>query len=150
MSAQGPRRTQLMGVVLLAAVFVAGGLSGAAIDRALDVRGAKAAETRRGDDRREDGHRHYVFQELNLTPAQEASIDSVLKVRRMQIAAFWDSAGPRMREIVDSTRAGIRSTLTPEQRAEYERLLEERRRRDDERRDGTRSTDGRSDGGHDH
>lgn len=145
MSAQGPGRTQLMGVVLLAVVFVAGGLSGAAIDRALGARDAKAAEARRNDDRRDDGRRHYVFEELDLTPAQEAGIDSVLEVRRRQISAFWDSAGPRMREIVDSTRAGIRATLTPEQLAEYEKLLEERRRRDDERR-----SDGRSDGGHDH
>lgn len=137
-------RTRLMGLGLLAAVFVVGALSGAAVDRALDTRDGGRAEARRDDARRDSGRRRYVFEELDLTADQRARIDSVLEARRMQISAFWDSAGPRMQEIVDSTRAGIRGVLTAEQREEYERLLNARRR-DDDRGDDDRRDDGRRD-----
>ena len=121
-------RVRAVGLGVLAVTFVVGLLAGAAIMRAFDA----------GDDRRDrddDRRRGYVFEQLDLTDAQRAAIDSVLEVRRAQVDAFWDSAGPRLREIVDSTRAGIKDALTPEQRDEYERLLREarERHRDDDR-----------------
>ncbi len=121
-------RVRAVGLGVLAVTFVVGLLAGAAIMRAFDA----------GDDRRDqddDRRRGYVFEQLDLTDEQRARIDSVLEVRHAQVDAFWDSAGPRLREIVDSTRAGIKDVLTPEQRDEYERLLQEarERHRDDDR-----------------
>jgi Spy/CpxP family protein refolding chaperone len=141
----GPRRTRLTGAVVLATVFVVGALSGAAIDRAVSGRQATSHDRAEQRDRQDRTH-HYVFEQLDLTQQQKTRIDSVLDVRRSQVTAFWDSAGPHWRAIVDSTKAGIRAVLTPEQRAEYERLLEQRRS-EIRRRDSDRQAPGNSPGG---
>lgn len=141
----GPRRTRLTGAVVLATVFVVGALSGAAIDRALSGRDASSHDRAEQRDRQARAH-HYVFEQLDLTQQQRARIDSVLDVRRNQVTAFWDSAGPHWRAIVDSTKAGIRAVLTPAQRTEYERLLEQRRA-ETRRRDGNRQPPDTAPGG---
>ncbi len=141
-------RVRAVGLGVLAVAFVMGVAVGVAGTRVLGADDGDR-DRRRDDDGRRGG---YVFEKLDLTETQRAQIDSVLEVRRMQVEAFWDTAGPRMREIVDSTRAGIEDVLTPEQRDEYERLLKEARdrRRDDDReddRDERGHDDDRRDGG---
>jgi Spy/CpxP family protein refolding chaperone len=144
----GPQRTRLTGAVLLATVFVVGALSGAAIDRAVSSRDARTHD-RAGQRDRQNRTHHYVFEQLDLTKQQRTRIDSVLDVRRNQVSAFWDSAGPHWRAIVDSTKSGIRAVLTPEQRTEYDRLLEQRRA-ESRRRDSIRQrTDSGPGGQHD-
>lgn len=141
----GPRRTRLTGAVVLAAVFVVGALSGAAIDRG--VSGSDATTHDRAEQRdRQNRTHHYVFEQLDLSTQQRARIDSVLDVRRKQVAAFWDSAGPHWRAIVDSTRAGIRGVLTPEQQAQYDTLLS-KRRSESRRRDNDRQRQENAPGG---
>jgi len=77
-----------------------------------------------------------IFDQLGLTPEQRTRVDEILEARKMHVDAFWNEAGPRLRAIVDSTRAEIREVLTPEQRAEYDRIREERRRRRHDREPG--------------
>ncbi|MEJ2678457.1 MAG: hypothetical protein P8174_05185 [Gemmatimonadota bacterium] len=144
----GPRRTRLTGAVVLATVFVVGALSGAAIDRAASGRDADAHDRAEQRDRQDRTH-HYVFDQLDLTQQQRARIDSVLDVRRNQVTAFWDSAGPHWRAIVDSTRAGIRSVLTPDQRTEYDRLLQQRREEARRRESSKQPPDSAPGGQHD-
>lgn len=143
--AAGPRRTRLTGAVVLATVFVVGALSGAAIDRAMSGRSAGSRDRAEQRDRQSRTH-HYVFEQLDLSKQQRTRIDSVLDVRRNQVTAFWDSAGPHWKAIVDSTKAGIRAVLTPEQRTEYDRLLEERRA-ENRRRENERQPPGDTTGG---
>lgn len=129
---ESPRQARLLGITLLAATFVFGGLAGAATTRLLGDREPVAAVQDAG---RRDGcerRRPSTLDQIDLAPEQRQQIDGVLERRRRQTAAFWDEYGPILRAIVDSTRAEIRAVLTPEQRAEYDRLRAERRRRSHE------------------
>jgi|SRR5690606_16241879 len=137
---ESARRTRRLGLMLLAAAFFVGGLTGAAFDRVFagetppPARSATQCEPERND-RRED-----VFASLGLSHDQRARIDEILEHRREQTEAFWEEHGPLLRGIVDSARAEIRALLTPEQRAEYERMLAERRAAQRERRNSEGSS----------
>jgi Spy/CpxP family protein refolding chaperone len=132
------RGSKLLAMVVLVATFVAGALSGAAVHRVLAAASAGSGVAARGDGS-EEGRRgrgsldDRLLAELDLNAEQRVRVDSVLERRRREMEAFWDTTGPRVREIVDTTRAEIRLLLTPSQRAEYDRLREEWRREHRER-----------------
>jgi Spy/CpxP family protein refolding chaperone len=113
-------RRRLLGFGLLAATFVAGALAGAAVDRML------MDEPDRDDDR--DRRRSYIIDRVEMSSEQRAAIDSILERRSDRMRAIWREVRPRMDAVTDSARSEIMDVLTPEQRAEYERRLEERRR----------------------
>ena len=124
-----PRRARTLGFVLLAAVFVAGGLAGAAADRALAER-----------ERNEHGSRHgrhgleaEVYDRLDLDARQRAEMERIFERRRHEAAAVWDEMKPRLQRVLDGTRDDLAHVLTPEQLAEYDRLVAERQRRMDGR-----------------
>jgi len=120
-------RTRLLGMALLVATFVAGALAGAAFDRVAVARPADAA-ARAGDcERPHGGRKGMVVDQVSPTPEQRQRIEAIMERRRTQMDAFWNGEGQRLRSIVDSTREEIRAVLTPEQRAEYDRLMAERR-----------------------
>ena len=120
-------RTRLLGAGLLALAFVAGALSGAAIDRALVAEETEAAPTRDGRDR--DRRRSYVIHQVEMTPDQRATIDAILDRRTERMRSVWREVEPRMDAITDSARSEIMDALTPEQRERYRQLLDERRAR---------------------
>lgn len=122
-------RTRLLGVALLAMTFVAGALSGAAIDRALGAEEAEAAPVRQGQDRDRERERSYVIDRVEMSDGQRASIDSILDRRIKRMRAVWREVEPRMDAITDSARVEIMDVLTPEQRERYQQLLDERRER---------------------
>lgn len=150
-------RTRLLSFGLLAATFLVGALSGAAVDRVL---GGEAVEAAPAPDRHEsdrrgpetDGRRRYVIDEVEMSADQRASIDSILarraerlRQRRSEERQQWEQF---IGAITDSTLADIKAVLTPEQQAEYERRLEEMRQRFRDRADREGDHDKR-DGGHD-
>lgn len=121
-----PRRARLLGIALLVATFAAGMLAGAAFDRTLVAREPAAAQE--PDCHGPAGRKtRMILDQLDLTPEQRVRVDAVMERRRAQADAFWKEEGPRMRRLVDSTRAEIRAVLTPAQRAEYDRLRAEHR-----------------------
>lgn len=130
MSPASPRRTRLIGMTLLAAIFAAGMLAGTAFGRVLSA-GEPAApadaacESKRGP--------HMILDELDLSESQRARIDTIMKRRRALTDSLWRHDGERIRAAVDSTRAEIRALLTPEQRAEYDRLRDAHEARRSER-----------------
>jgi Spy/CpxP family protein refolding chaperone len=130
---KGAMRGRYLGVLLLMVTFVAGALVGAAANRVLEARPvgtlASAPSSAGCADRDPD-----IFASLSLTPGQREQVDEVLARRREQADALWKESGPRLSELMDSTRAEIRVVLTAEQRAEYDRLLAERRERHEKRR----------------
>ena len=73
---------------------------------------------------------------LGLTTTQRATVDSILQRRRVQLERFWAGPGQQLRLVVDSTRNEVRAILTPAQRATYDSLLAERRRREHAREVG--------------
>lgn len=134
-------RARMLGVGLLFLMFFAGALSGMAMTRAVEASPGPATTAAERDGAvacRDGGKRTKIIDQLDLSAEQRARVDAILARRRGQTESFWDSAGPRLRVLMDSTRAEIRAVLTPEQRAEYDRLREERRRErehDHDRRD---------------
>jgi Spy/CpxP family protein refolding chaperone len=127
-----PMKGRYLGILLLMVTFVAGALVGAAANRVLEARPATAAAARpdsAGCVQRDQD----IFARLDLTPSQRERIDEILARRREQADIFWQQAGPRLHELMDSTRAEIRMVLTPEQRAEYDRHRAERRSRQEQR-----------------
>jgi len=136
-------RPRLLGMALLAVVFAAGALAGAAFYRVAEARpGEEGARDERCE--RPHGRKGLLVDQVSPTPEQRVRIDSILERRRGQMDAFWSGEGQRLRTIVDSTRGEIRAVLTPAQRAEYDRLLEERAAR---HREGERDRERTSAGG---
>ena len=130
-SPSSPRRARLVGIAILAAVFAAGGLAGAATDRVLDARTPAPADSAVGAAAAcpADERKTRILDQLDLTAEQRRQVDAIMARRRAESEAFWKNEGQRMRAIVDSARADVRAVLNPRQREEYERLREERRRR---------------------
>lgn len=130
-----PQRTRIAGFGLLVVTFLVGALSGAAVDRLLS---ADEPDAGTRTERREGERRSYVIDRIEMAPEQRAAIDAILARRSERMRAVWQEAEPRLDAITDSARAEIMGVLTPEQREQYERKLEERRnRRQDRRRDET-------------
>lgn len=117
-------RRRLLGFSLLAVTFLAGTLSGAALDRMLIAEQPERAE-QRGDDA--DDRRSYIIERVDMSAEQRAAIDDVLERRSQRMRAVWREVEPRMDAITDSARTEIMQVLTPEQRAEYEEKLDRRR-----------------------
>ncbi len=120
-------RTRVLGFGLLAVTFLVGALAGTAIDR-VAREDAPGAESR--DDRQEAGDRdrRYIIDRVDMSDVQRAAIDSILERRVRRMRAVWREVEPRLDAITDSARAEIMEVLTPEQEAEYEKLLDRRRR----------------------
>jgi Spy/CpxP family protein refolding chaperone len=130
MSPFTPRRARLAGILLLAGTFAAGMLSGTAFGRVLTAGEPQPAaepecERRRGPE--------MIFDALDLSADQRARVGEIMSSRRARTDSLWRADGARLRAVVDSTRAEIRAVLTPEQRAEYDRLRAEREARHRER-----------------
>lgn len=127
-------RSSLGAALALLLVFGAGVAAGVALERVwLDAGpGDRAAEKRDGDG--DDGE-HTVIErfseELELTDAQQARIDTILAGVRDRMHEMWSEVRPRYRAVVDSARGRIEEVLTEEQAERYRELL----RREAERRD---------------
>lgn len=141
-------RVRLLGFSLLAITFVAGALAGAAIDRAVgdEPQASEARQDRRGDDQR---GRSWLIDRVEMSDAQRASIDSILELRAQRMRAVWREVEPQLDAISDSARAEIMAVLTPEQRAEYDKLRDRRRRDRNDGRDGDRGDQDRDQAGGD-
>lgn len=149
----GTAKVWITAGAMLASVFFAGLLTGAAVN---EMDGPRRL-VRFGSDR--DGERGVVIRDgrgpggpggsgggrggpgrslapmlppefmeaLALTEEQRAALDSVLVRRREQSQAILQEMYPRLRALVDSTNQDIRGLLTAEQQETFERMWESRR-----------------------
>lgn len=141
--------------LVVAAVFLAGALTGAAAYRILgspETAPSEPAPVREDEaDRREDARRgdrdragererrgpvyalsRILHEELDLTPRQERRVEEILEDRRRSAETVFDEMRSRFRGHLDSTTSEVKGALTEEQADEFERLLErmkEERRR---------------------
>ena len=67
--------------------------------------------------------------DLDLTAAQRAAADSILREEFETVTALREGVWSRMRAIMDDARQRVDSLLTPEQRERYHELLESQDRR---------------------
>ena len=129
-------RSKGYAMMFLLGAFVAGGALGFAADRAMD---AKHGRDMRGP----RAYRQRMAEELKLTPAQQASVDSLIEQKHRQIVTLYKPLKPQLdsiailtRVVSDSTHAQIKRLLNPDQQAKLDRMRAVARRDLDERRGG--------------
>jgi Spy/CpxP family protein refolding chaperone len=125
-------RTRVTGLALLIVTFAAGMLAGTAFSRVLSAGEPSAAANK--DCPSDERGPHSIFDELELTAEQRTLVDTIMEHRRILTDSLWQQDGVRIRAAVDSARAEIRTVLTDDQRAEYDRLREEHERERERKR----------------
>jgi len=108
-------------MMFLLGAFIAGGALGFSADRAMRVG--------HGRDRGSRAYRQRMAEELNLTPQQQSSMDSLIDLKHRQIMALYkplksqlDSTAVLARVVSDSTHAQIKRLLNPDQRAKLDKM----------------------------
>jgi hypothetical protein len=120
---------------VLAVIFVAGSLVGAAVDRSsvASVPSFSKAKSGGGDGSASGGDRdgargggaRWIIDRVELTPQQRIQTDSVLDDFRTRMNALAEAYNEAYWPLVNSTRDDLRRILTEEQRAVYDSLLAE-------------------------
>ena len=115
-------RSKGYALMFLLGAFLTGGALGFTADR---VMGGDWGREHRG----RDGYRQRMAAELNLSPAQQASIDSLMDQKHRQIVALYRPVRPQLdslalagRVISDSTHAQIKRLLAPAQQEKLEKM----------------------------
>ncbi|MBI4521249.1 MAG: hypothetical protein HY701_10455 [Gemmatimonadetes bacterium] len=130
-------RTRLATASILAIVFGAGGMVGAAVYSlvvpsqradAADVRMAPATQPAEST----AVPRTRIVDQVGLTRDQKWVVDSIVEFRRENASQLWREWRATFDALSDSTRAEIQKILTPEQRVLYDSLRRERDRRRNE------------------
>jgi len=129
-------RSKGYALMFLLGAFVTGGALGFTADRVIgaghnrEVRGSR-------------GSRQKMARELDLTPAQQASVDSLIEQKHRQIVAIYKPIRPQLdslavvaRVVSDSTHAQIKRLLNAEQAAKLDRMRTASRKELAERRGG--------------
>ncbi len=119
-------------VAALIAAFLAGGLvSWGVASRAGHGRGSGPGWGRGGGGR--GGPGGLLKRELELTPAQEDSVQAIFARHRPQMEALWREMRPRFDSVRAAVNAEINAQLTPAQRTKFQKLerrMDERLRRE--------------------
>lgn len=116
------RRMRLLAVLTLLVVFAAGALVGAALERGSHHRPARDAVARHGGPPPMFAEGSPIVQRLKLTPAQRDSIERLTARDRARADSVFHHTRQQMRAHFDSTIRAVDAVLTPEQRAEWQRI----------------------------
>lgn len=65
-------------------------------------------------------------EELGLDEEQAARVDSMMEIQRQKADSLLESMHPRLKALMDSTNADIEAVLTDEQRARFRQMQERR------------------------
>jgi hypothetical protein len=121
------QKSKGMAVMFLLGAFLTGGALGFTADHLVE-RGKRSVRPRESMSAR-------VARELNLTPAQKISLDSLMERRREQIREIYRPLRPQLdslekagRSISDSTHAQVRRILTPEQQVKWDEMRDRARK----------------------
>ena len=110
--------------VLIALVFVLGGVTGAAVDRIFVRSGSEKPHLR--------GRDHFLERmklELNLTEEQDQSMRAIFEESRKLFRGCMDQC-PELKGMRERTDARMKELLTPQQRTKFDEM---RARRDTEK-----------------
>jgi len=115
------RRVPVQGLVLVVVVFVAGLLTGGAVER---IRTSRVPPRPPFMENR--GPLPWPFARLDLTEEQRDKIVAIFESGRPLTDSIMQEVMPRLAAINDSIREEIRSILTPDQVKQLEREFERR------------------------
>jgi len=127
------RSTPTIGLYLLL-VFISGAVVGGFGHRLYSTNSVGAASHSGGNS---DGWRERYLKEMNarlqLTGEQAQRLVVILDESKARYKSVRDRMDPEMKQIQQEQRNLVRQMLSPEQRPEYEKMLEERERQSRER-----------------
>jgi Spy/CpxP family protein refolding chaperone len=114
-----PRRLRLLTAGVLAATFALGAIAGGGIYRwTIADRLLPADDLPRGP---------WPLHQLDLSDEQRARVRDIFERHRPKLDALLRESFPQVRAIHEQIDSGIRDVLTPEQRAEFDHMKENRR-----------------------
>ncbi|WP_437287808.1 hypothetical protein [Sorangium sp. So ce406] len=116
-------------LAVLAAVFLFGGVAGAAIGRGTALSDLEATLRRPPTEARAQFRLGAMRRHLDLTSDQVRELKATLAEAESERERLLAECRPALDELRDRTDARVKSVLTPEQRARYEELEAERRHR---------------------
>ena len=114
------RRTNGLALAFFIAVFAAGTAVGVVTDRYVQ---RERLQRQWGDQR---AMRNRLADDLGMTDAQRASMDSLLDDRNRQYDSLMAPMRPTLDSLGAATRQRLRQLLTPEQQATYDQIQRER------------------------
>ena len=126
---------------VIALIAVSSALAGAAVDRVAMQRmtrhrsggpggpGGAGRGSPEQDAKRRTDMLSRMTKDLELTPAQRAGLDSVMKRTDSSLRAIRSEVQPRIRAAFDSSRTEMLSRLDQQQRAKFEKDMPARRSR---------------------
>ena len=118
-------------LVLLLAVL-AGGWAGVALDRLVLLPRGGRPRFEHGPGRhppRDPEFRRRFAHEVGLSPEQQTRVDSIMDRQSRELRAIRRQVQPQLDSIIRSTRRGLDSVLTPEQRKKAEEIRRRHPRR---------------------
>jgi hypothetical protein len=129
-------RARRTAVLVLLAVFLAGGMAGWVLEDVVEdvdwpaQRGERhGGSPDRADDPLDDDAEEDFLETLGLPREQLKIVDSLLDEREHRLETYWRTRLPDIEAVIDSTRTAIRDLLTADQRAAYDSWLEQQRTR---------------------
>lgn len=118
-------------VVYLAAIFLAGGVSGFFVAGKVEKQKAtKPLDTKQITKEVAVSFRDRCHAKLNLTPVQAKKIDAIFERYSARILAVHEEKRGRIREICDERNNLIMAELTPAQKEAFDQMAQERDRRE--------------------
>jgi Spy/CpxP family protein refolding chaperone len=114
------RRTNGLALAFFIAVFAAGAAAGVVADRYVQ---RERLQRQWGNQR---AMRNRLADDLGMTDAQRASMDSLLDDRNRQYESLMAPMRPTLDSLGAATRQRLRQLLTPEQQATYDQIQRER------------------------
>ncbi len=128
------RLTRWTIALYMALVFVCGGVVGAFAHRLYTVSGVSANATTRNPEEFRKRFLADMKARLKLSDDQTAKMDGILEETRMQFHATRARIEPEMKKIREDQQQKISELLSPEQEAEWQKILAERRNRQGKKR----------------
>ena len=131
--------SRLRAGIIIGVIVVCSALAGAAVERSVIQRVmaqrrppppfGQGRFTREADSRRRTDMLDRMTKDLTLTPAQRASIDSVMQHSDSLLRGIRLEIQPRLEQVLAASRAAIDAKLDADQRVKYEKMVAERRGR---------------------
>jgi hypothetical protein len=121
-------------ILILLAVFLAGGLAGVMLEDVVDdldwpwlYAGPDTEHHDRANDPMDDDAEEEFLGGLGLSRDRLEAVDRVLDRREDRLEVYWAGKIPEIEALIDSTRTEIRGLLSPEQREAYDRWVARQR-----------------------